>query len=108
MPVRLGDAVQQPPQRRDPLRAYRERDAFLMRGAGELPGEIAASARSATWPSSRARRGRQASARRSRSAALARGSSVPVPMDDRISILAFICKLLKKTPDPDQGLKWSG
>ena len=28
--------------------------------------------------------------------------------DDRISILAFICKPLPKTPDPDPSLNWSG
>jgi hypothetical protein len=30
------------------------------------------------------------------------------PPDDRISILAFICKLLPKTPDPNPSLNWSG
>ena len=41
MPVVLGDPGQQPPQRRDPLGADRERDARVVRGAGQLPREVA-------------------------------------------------------------------
>ena len=40
MPVVVGDAGQQPPQRRDPLGADRERDLRVVGGAGQLPGEI--------------------------------------------------------------------
>ena len=40
VPVRLGDAVQQPPQRRDAPGADREEDVLVVRGAGNLPGEI--------------------------------------------------------------------
>ena len=40
-PVVLGDACQQPPQRRDPLGADGERDLLVVGGASQLPGEIA-------------------------------------------------------------------
>ncbi len=40
MPVAFGDAAQQPPQRRDPLRPDRERDVLVVGGAGQLPGEV--------------------------------------------------------------------
>ena len=41
VPVVLGDAGQQPPQRRDPLGADREADVRVVGGAGQLPGEVA-------------------------------------------------------------------
>ena len=41
VPVAFGDAGQQPPQRRDPLGADRERDLRVVGGAGQLPGEVA-------------------------------------------------------------------
>jgi hypothetical protein len=40
VPGVLGDAGQQPPQRRDPLGADRERDVRLAGGAGQRPGEV--------------------------------------------------------------------
>jgi hypothetical protein len=40
-PVRLGQPVEQQPQRRDPPRADRELDVGEQRGAGQLPSEVA-------------------------------------------------------------------
>ena len=39
-PAVLGDAIQQPPQRGDPLGADRERDVLVVGGAGQRPGEV--------------------------------------------------------------------
>jgi hypothetical protein len=41
VPVLFGDPGQQPPQRRDPLGADREANVRVVRGAGELPGDVA-------------------------------------------------------------------
>ncbi len=40
MPVVVGEAGQQPPQRRDPPGADREADVLAVGGPGELPGEV--------------------------------------------------------------------
>ena len=40
VPVVVGDAGQQPPQRRDPLGADREADVLIVGGAGQRPGEV--------------------------------------------------------------------
>ena len=79
VPVRLGDAVQQPPQRRDAPGADREEDVLVVRGAGNLPGEIPGVDAGGDAAAGPARSGRAPSARRSRSGAPARGSSVPAP-----------------------------
>ena len=41
VPGVVGDPGQQPPQRRDPPGADREGDLLVVRGAGQLPGEVA-------------------------------------------------------------------
>jgi hypothetical protein len=71
VPAAFADAIQQPPQRGDPLGADREEDVLVMAARAACPAKYPASMRAATRPPARARSGRAASARRSRSGAAA-------------------------------------